>query len=328
MIQCTRRAAAFALAALCLLPLAAQAQAQYPTKPVRIILPLGAGGASDVITRLVAKSLSERNGQSFVVDNRPGANTIIGAEGCAKSPADGYTLCVVTASSMSINPFVYRKLPYDPAQDFQAVAPLVTPDLVLIASPTLPVKNMQELVAYAKANPGKLAYGSFGHGSDTHLFMEWLKRQTGTDLLHAPFNGFGPMQQAFFTGDIQLMYLSVGNPGLVGHVKSGKMRAMAVFGPARSNQLPDVPTFAEAGIGQGKGQIWFGLVAPTGVRADIVRKLNDQVGAAMQSAEVRQQLATMSMGTRAQTPEEFAEFLKQDREVWRSLVKSSGVTLD
>jgi len=328
MYQCTRRAAARALASLCLLPLAVPAQAQYPTKPSRIIVPLGAGGAPDVISRQLAQILSENNGKPFVVENRPGANTIIGTDACAKAPPDGATLCLVTGSSLSINPFVYRKLPYDANRDFEALAPLAVPDMVLLASPSLPVTTFQELVTYAKAHPGKVAYASFGNGSDVHLTMEWIKRHTGTSLLHVPFNGFGPIVQAFNTGDVQLVYVSVGNPGILHQVKSGKMRALAVLAPTRSAQLPDVPTFAEVGLGQLRGFTWFGYVAPAGVPRDIVRKLNAQIAAALQTPAVREQLATMAMRPQVQSPDEFRAFLLQDREVWKEMSRESGVALD
>lgn len=328
MIPILRRTAALALAVSCLLPVAGQAQTQYPTKPVRIIVPLGAGGAPDVLSRQLAQILSERNGQPFVVDNRPGANTIIGTDVCAKAPPDGSTLCLVTGSSLSINPWVYRKLPYDPAKDFEAVAPLAVPDMVLVASPSVPVTNFQELVAHAKANPGKLAYGSFGTGSDTHLTMEWINRHTGTSLLHVPFNGFGPIMQAFNSGDVQLAYVSVGNPGIVQQIKAGKMRALAVLAPSRSAQLPDVPTFAEVGLGQLKGFTWFGLVGPAGMPRDVVRKLNTQFAAALQTPAVREQLAIMAMRSREQSPEDFRVFLQQDREVWKVMARESGTLLD
>jgi tripartite-type tricarboxylate transporter receptor subunit TctC len=322
------RAAASMLAAACLLPLTLHAQPAWPSKPVRIVVPLGAGGAPDVLSRQVAQILSERNGQAFTVDNRPGANTIIGTDVCAKAPPDGTTLCLVTGSSLSINPFVYRKLPYDVNRDFEAVAPLAVPDMVLLAAPSVPVATFQELVAYAKANPGKLAYASFGNGSDTHLTVEWIKRHTGTSLLHVPFNGFGPIMQAFNTGDVQLAYVSVGNPGIVQQIKTGKMRALAVLAPTRSAQLPDVPTFAEVGLGQLKGFTWFGYVAPAGTPRDVLRKLNTQVAAALQTPAVREQLATMAMRAHEQSPEEFRAFLQQDREVWKVMARESGVTLD
>lgn len=306
----------------------AAAQTSYPSKPVRIIVPLGAGGASDVITRLLAQALGDKNGQPFLVENRPGANTIIGTDACAKSAPDGATLCVVTGSSLSINPFVYRKLPYSPEKDFEAVAPLVTPDMIVLASPSLPFRDLKEMLAYARTHPGKLAYGSFGNGSDTHLVMEWFKRQTKADILHVPFNGFGPMLQAFNSGDIQLMYLSVGNPGIVAQVKAGKMRGMAVLAPSRTPQLPDVPTLAEAGVEPPKAHVWFGLMAPAGTPRDIVAKLNAQVAAAIQEPALREQINSMAMRTRNQSPAEFAAFLRQDREVWRELVSISGVSLD
>jgi tripartite-type tricarboxylate transporter receptor subunit TctC len=306
----------------------AQAQTAYPTKPVKIIVPLGAGGAPDVISRHLAQYLTEKNGQPFVVENRPGANTMIGTDACAKAPADGSTLCLVTGSSLSINPFVYRKMAYDAARDFEAVTPLAVPDMVVLVSPAVPVQDFGQLVDYARRNPGKLAYGSFGNGSDTHLTMEWIKRRTGASLLHVPFNGFGPMVQAFHTGDIQLLYLSVGNPGIVDQVKSGKMRALAVLAPTRSAQLPDAPTFAEVGLGALKGFTWFGMAAPAGVPGEVVRKLNAQIAAALQTPAMREQLSVMAMRTRAQSSAEFRAFLEQDRGVWREMVRESGVSLD
>jgi tripartite-type tricarboxylate transporter receptor subunit TctC len=243
------RLVAFSISGVLFFGAAHPQQTKYPTKPVKIIVPLGAGGAPDVITRLLGQILTEKNGQPFLVDNRPRANTIIGTDACAKAVPNGSTLCVVTGSSLLINPYLYRKLPCDAAKDFEAIAPLVIPDMVFIVPPSIPVHNLQELAAYGKCNPGKLAYGSFGNGWDTYLTMEWLKRQTQTDVLHAPFNGFGPMLQAFNIGDIQMMCLSVGNPGIVAQIKSGKMRALAVLAPSRSPQLPGVPTIAESGIG-------------------------------------------------------------------------------
>lgn len=315
--------------AMASLPAASYAQAStYPSKPVRVIVPLGAGGASDVIARMVGQGLTERNGQPFVVENRPGANTIIGTDACAKAAPDGATLCMVTGSSLSINPFLYRKLPYDAARDFEAITPLIVPDMIILSQPSVPANNMKEFLAYARSNPGKLAYGSFGNGSDTHLTMEWFRRQTGTNILHAPFNGYGPMAQAFATGDIQLMYLSVGNPGIVSQVKSGKMRGLAVLAPTRTPQLPDIPTFAESGVGQIKGYTWFGLVAPAGTPREIVAKVNKQVQDVLGTPAVREQLGTMAMRTVGQSPDEFAVFLRQDREVWRELVKQTGVVLD
>ena len=324
------RLAAGALALACAAHAAAQSapEAAYPTKPVRIIVPLGAGGAPDVVARLLSQNLTEKNGQSFVVENRPGANTIIGTDTCAKAPPDGSTLCVVSGSSLSINPHLYRKLPYDAAKDFEAVTPLVVPDMVFLVSPAVPAHSMKELIAHAQKNPGKLAYGSFGNGSDTHLTMEWLKRATKTDLLHVPFNGFGPMMQAFLTGDIQVLYVSVGNPGIVAQVKAGKMRALAVLAPSRSAQLPEVPTLTETGVGDPGTFTWFGLMAPAGTPRGIVNKLNAQISAAMQTPAMREQNQTMAMRTRAQTPEEFAAFLKSDREVWHGLVRQTGIQLD
>lgn len=320
---------AFGLLAACaLVPATVLAQTVYPAKPVRIIVPLGPGGAPDVIMRHVAQVLAEKNGQPFLVENRAGANTIIGTDVCAKATPDGTTLCVVTGSSLSINPAVYRKLPYDAGRDFEAITPLAVPDMVLLASTALPVSTFKDLVAHAKANPGKLAYGTFGLGSDTHLTMEWIMRETGTSLLHVPFNGFGPIMQAFNTGDVQLTFVSLGNPGILPQIKAGKMRALALLAPSRNPQLPDTPTFAEVGLGGLKGFTWFGLVGPAGLPQDVVRKLHGQVAAALQSGAIRDQLADMAMRVRPQSPEEFKAFLQQDREVWKAITKEAGVKLD
>lgn len=306
--------------------------AAYPSKPVRIIVPLGAGGAPDVIARAIGNILTEKNGQPYVIENKPGANTRIGTEACARAVPDGSTLCVVTGSSVSINPLVYRKLSYDPSKDFETVATMAMPDMVLVASPKLPVANLAELVAYSQKNPNKVSYSSFGIGSDTHVTMEWVKRQTKADFLHVPFNGFGPMFQAFNTGDIQLMYLSAGNPGVIPQIQSGKMKALAVFAPSRSPQLPDVPTVAEAGgalgLGHFLGYTWFGILAPAGTPKAVVAQLNSQINAAIQTPALREQLATMAMRTRPLSTEAFADFLHKDRDVWRDMLKETQISLD
>lgn len=323
------------LAALCCalsLVTVAQPAAPYPSKPVRIIVPLGAGGTPDVIARTLAHILSEKNGQPFVVENRPGANTIIGTDTCAKATPDGSTLCVVTGSSVSINPLVYKKLPYDPTKDFEPVIQMAMPDMLMVVSPRLPVSSVAELVSYAQKNPGKVAYASFGIGSDTHVTMEWFKRQTKTDLLHVPFNGVGPMMQAFNTGDIQLMYLSPGNPGVLAQIQSGKMKALAVFSPTRSPQLPEVPTVEEAGASLGlshfQGYTWFGILAPAGTPKAVITQLNTQFNAALQMPNVKDQLATMSMRIRTMSPSELTQFMRKDREVWRDMLKDTHISLE
>jgi len=216
--------------------------------------------------------------------------------------------------------------------DFAPVAPLVDPDMVLLASPKLGVSNLKELVDYAKRNPGKVAYGTFGVGSDTHITMEWLKRRANVDLLHVPFNGFPPIQQAFGSGDIQLMYVSVGNPGIVSQVQSGAAVPLAVFAASRSAQIPTVPTIDEAapplGIKPFEGRVWFGLVAPANTPAPIIDKLNAQIQQAFKEPALQQQLSTLAMRTRNQDPQQFTDATTQDRALWQSLIEETGIKID
>lgn len=291
----------------------------YPSKPVRIIVPLGAGGTPDVIARALGSILTEKNGQPHLIENKPGANTRIGTEACARAVPDGSTLCVVTGSSVSINPLVYRKLSHDPSKDFEPVATMAMPDMVLVTSPRLPVSNLPELVAYSQKNSNNVPYSSFGVESDTHVTMKWIKRQTKADFLHVPFNGFGPMFQAFNTGDIQLMYLSAGNPGVTPQIQADKMKALAVFAPSRSPQLPDLPTEAEAGgalgLGQFLGYTWFGILAPAGTPKAVVAQLSNQINAAIQTPALREQLATMAMRTRPLSLKAFVDFLRKETQI-------------
>lgn len=323
--------ALLALAASFTSPVQAQSSA-YPARPVRVVVPLIVGGAADVVSRLLAQSLTKMNGQSFYVENKPGANTIIGTDICAKAPADGYTLCMVTSSSLSINPSVYEKLPYNARTDFSPVAPLVDPDMILLASPKLGVKSLGDLVDYAKQHSGKVAFGTFGIGSDTHITMEWLKRRAKVDLLHVPFNGFPPIQQAFTGGDIQLMYVSVGNPGVLSQIKSGAATPLAVFAASRSPQLPDVPTIDEVAPSLGfdpfQGRVWFGLVAPAHTPRPIIDKLNSQIREAMKEPALQEQLSTLAMRTRNQDAAQFGDAVTKDRALWHSLIQEIGVKIE
>jgi len=306
----------------------AQAQQPYPVRPVRVIVPLGAGGVPDVMARAVGEVFAQRNGFAMVVENRPGANTIIGAEACASAPADGHTLCVLSASTLSANPSLYRRLPYDATRSFEPVAMLAVPDMLFAANPSVTATNLREFTDYGKRNQGKLNYGSFGVGSDTHLTIEWIKRQTGLDIVHVPFNGFGPMMQAFHGGDIQVMYLSAGNPGVVDLVNSGKMKGIALHAKQRSPLLPKVQTFSEAGLPPLQAQTWFGLLAPTGTPSVVIAKLNAEIAAIMQTPAMRERIANLSMTWPELSPAQFAEFLARDRKVWGELVTASGAKLE
>jgi len=296
---------------------------------VRMLVPLAPGGSVDVLTRALGQAFAARTGQPFVVENRPGGNTIISTEACAKAPPDGYTACVVTTSSVSINPFLFARLPYDPARDLEPVTNLARPEVALVVGAAMPVNNFQELVAYSQGHPQSLNYGSFGVGSDTHLSIEWIKRQSGARLTHVPFNGFPPMMQAFTNGDIQLMYLTLGNPGLLPQIRAGKVKALAVDSEHRLSILPDVPTLAEVGLPGLEGYTWFGMMAPKGTPREAVRRLSAEIGGILRSPSFADKtLSVLAFEPIADTPEQFAAFLARDRLVWRELVRASGARLD
>lgn len=320
------------IAALCagaaFFTIPAHGQQAYPARPIRVIVPLGAGGVPDVLTRAIGESFAQRNSVGMVVENRPGANTIIGADACANAPADGYTLCVLSASTLSANPSLYRRLSYDAVKSFEPVAMLAVPDMLLAVNPSVPAANLREFIDYGKRNQGKLNYASFGVGSDTHLTIEWIKRQTGLDIVHVPFNGFGPIMQAFYGGDIQVMYLSAGNPGVVDLVNSGKMKGIALHAKQRSPLLPKVQTFTEAGLPPLQAQTWFGLLAPAGTPPAVIAKLNSEIAAIMQTPAMKERIATLSMTWPQYSPAQFTEFLANDRKVWGELVTASGAKLE
>lgn len=311
------------------LGLAVEAQAQpYPNKPVTIIVPLGAGGVPDVLTRTLATGLQERTGQPFVVENKPGANTRITAEACAGAPPNGYTLCLLSASTLSINPFLYDKLRYSADKSFEAITNLVAADVLLAVHPSVPGKTWSEIVAYSKANPGKLNFASFGAGSDVHLTMEQLRKVAGADMTHVPFNGFPPILQAVGSGDIQVVFVGLGNPGVVDMVKTGKLKPIALHAPGRSALLPDVPTFAEAGLPKIEVFTWFGLFAPAGTPRNIVEKLNGEINTVMKSAPFLERSRALAVTPLNGSSSAFSSFLLKDRTAWGQLVNSAGVKLD
>ncbi len=309
--------------------LGAAAQAQpYPNKPVTIIVPLGAGGVADVLTRTLAAGLQERTGQAFIVENKPGANTRITAEACAGAAPTGYTLCLLSASTLSINPFVYDKLRYSVDKSFEPITNLVAAEVLLAVHPSVPAKTWPDLVAYSKANPDKLNYASFGAGSDVHLTMEQLRKHAGAQMTHVPFNGFPPILQAVGSGDIQVVFVGLGNPGVVDLVKSGKLKPIALHAPSRSALLPDVPTFAEAGLPKIDVFTWFGLFAPAGTPKSVVDTLNADITSVMKSAPFVERSRALALTPMNGSAAGFASFLVKDRADWEQLVKSAAVKLE
>lgn len=304
----------------------AQAQA-YPSKPIRIVVPYGAGGGIDVISRLVGEKLSQRLGQPVVIDNRPGGGTLLGAEQVAKAAPDGYTLMVTTDATMTINPYLYAKLPYDAVKDFAPITQMVFLNQLLLENPTVPANNLKELIAYAKANPGKLNYGSYGSGSQPHLAMEMLKSQAGLYIVHVPYRGLTQTVPATIAGDVQLTFS--GAASSLAFIKSGRLKALAVGGKTRLSLLPDVPTFTEAGFPDVPANAWFGLFAPAGTPRDIVMKLNAEVVRILRDPEfVQKELTAKGYELIASTPEEFTTFLAADSVRNARAVKISGAKVE
>jgi tripartite-type tricarboxylate transporter receptor subunit TctC len=322
--------AALACAAL-LGAAAALAQGSYPSAAVKVIIPLPAGGAIDVMVRAIGKAFEQRNGHGFVVESRPGANTIIAANACKAAAPDGSTICLLSRSSVSLNPALYRNLSYDPLKDYEPITNLAFAQQVLIMHRDVPVKDFRELVAYSKQHPDKLNFGSFGVGGDTHLVVEWLKHETGAKLTHIPFKGASDAMLAFKAGNIQLLYLIVGNPDIARQVNAGEVKGLLVPGGRRNPLVPGVPSFAEAGLPSDETafQTWFGMFAPKGTPAAVVKKLNAEFAAIVNTPDfARQFLTAKGFVPVGDSPEGFARFIVEDQKKGKLLVDISGARLD
>ncbi len=297
------------------------AQAQnYPIKPVRIISPYSPGGLGDLVPRAIAAVLSESMGQQFVVDNRPGASQAIGMQLAAKSPADGYTMVYGSVTSLAINPAVTKDLPYDPIKDFAPVSLCVTTPLFLVVHPSVPAKNVKELIALAKRQPGKLTFASGGAGSSNHLAGELLKLLGGVDLLHVPYKGAGPAMVDVMAGHVDMM---LGAAGLA-EARAGRVKVLGVTSAKRSPQAPELPTLAEAGVKGYEATIWFGLLAPAGTPLTIVSRLSQEVGKALQLKTMRDRFNTVDLTPT--TPEGFAEHIRREMPKWRKVVTEAKIT--
>ena len=299
----------------------------YPNKPVRIVIPFPPGGLTDVLGRGLGAELSRMWGQPVIIDNRPGANTIIAAEYVAKQPADGYTLFMATDAALSSNQYLYNKLPYDPVKDFVPVVNMVTTTTILVAAPNLKASNVRELVQLAKSKPGELTYGSFGPGSSTHMDTEAFSNLAGIKLTHVPYKGIADVVPAVMSSQIDLALSGV--PPVLQHIRSGRLKAIAFAGATRSPLLPDVPTFQEAGFRGFEAIAWFGLVAPAGTPRAVLDKVAADVSEVLARPEFKEKFITaVGLGPFTQNPDQFAEFLKQDRLKYQQRVKEVGVKLD
>ena len=301
----------------------------YPTKPVHLIVPFTPGGSSDLLGRAIGQELAGSLGQPVVIDNVPGAGGSIGAEKAARSAADGYTLLMGHIGTLAVNPSLYPKLGYDPIKSFAPVAWVARVPNVLVVNTDVPARTLAELVAYAKAHPGKLAYGSGGNGSAAHITMEYLKLQTGTSILHIPYRGTAPSITDLLAGQVQMLF--TGAPALLPHIKSGKMRALAVSSPRRLAQLPDVPTVAESGVPGTRdfsADQWYGVVAPAGTPPAVVGALNQKINEALNAPQVRKRLEFEGAEATPTTPQAFADLIASELPRWSRVVKSAQITVD
>ncbi len=298
------------------------AQESYPSKPIRMIVPIAAGSVTDVVLRAAGQQLSQSFGQAIIIDNRPGANGVIGAQACATAPPDGYTICAVYHAIMSFNPYLLEKLPYDPGRDFVPVTNLYFVTEALVAPRSLPVNSVEELRKYALANPGTLNFGTLGEGSLQELMIAWLNREWKTNLVGIPYKGGGPIAAAVLTGEIQLAQMGAGN--FLGSIQSGQIKPLALSATRRSPQLPQVPTMTEAGLGGFPSRPWWGLVVPRGTPVSIVTRLNTEFVRLFRDPKFVEFLDGHFVEAAAGTPEEFAVFLTADRENAAALIRLAG----
>jgi tripartite-type tricarboxylate transporter receptor subunit TctC len=322
-----RALACGAFAAACVATAAhAQGPDAYPDKPVTLVVPTAPAGGTDTIARIFAEALGKALGQTFIVDNRPGANGILGAEIVARAAPDGQRLLFTYAAAMVVNPSLYKKLSYDPVKDFAPVAQIGRGGNLLLVRKDLPVKTIQEFVAYAKARPDKLNYCSWGAGSGGHLAMESLKKQAGLVMTHVPYKGSGPCVQDLVGGQVDAAFADISST--VEIVRAGRIRALANSGPSRIPMLPDVPTMTESGY-PFKNYAWYGVLAPAKTPPAIVKKLNEAVNQALRDPALVRRMHELNFNDLPQnTPEQFAATIRQDLQDWGALVKDIGLTLE
>ena len=311
---------------VCVLPAAPAVSQSFPVKPLRIVVPFSAGGPTDITARFIAPRMTELLGQSIVIDNRAGATGIIGAELVAKSPPDGYTLLMATASVVAINMVTYSKLPYDTLRDFQPLTPIMTTATILVVHPSVPARSLKDLVALAKARPGQITMASAGTGGTLHLPIEMLMKSAGIKMTHVPYKGAAPAVIDVVAGQVSGMFVDL--PVISPHVKAGKVRALAMASPKRSVYFPDVPTTKEAGYSNVELQNYYALFLPARTPPDIVGKLHDAAVKTVNTPGVREKLVGSGADPLTMTPEEFTRFLRADIEMWGKVVKAAGVKVD
>ena len=299
------------------------AQSQpYPNKPIKIISPFATGGIADTFSRVVGQGLSESLGQPVVVENKTGGGGNIGADFVAKAPADGYTLVMGNIGSHAVNPYLIKNMPYDPLKDFEPVAYVLDAEGLLVVNPAIPVKNVNELIAYVKARPGQVSYGSGGMGTTSHLAGELFKSLAKVDMTHIPYKGNAPAITDLIGGQTQIMFATM--PTVLPYVKADKLRALAVIGSSRASSLPDVPTVAETLPGFDVSN-WIGIFAPAGTPKPIISKLNTEIIKIMQQPAVQKRLETEGAKFKPMTPEAFGAFQKNEALKWSKTIKDAGI---
>ena len=303
----------------------AHAQA-YPEKALRVVVPFAPGGSTDIVGRIMTQRLSERIKQPVVLDNRGGGGGNIASDMVAKAPPDGYTLLIGTVGSLTINPSLYKRMPYDPLKDLTPIAYFGSTPNVLVVHSSLPVKSVRELITLARSRPGQLNYASAGTGGSVHLAAELFKSLAKVDMVHVPYKGSGPALVDLLGGQTQLMFSTM--PPALPHVKSGRLRALGMTGAKRSPLVPDLPTIAEAGLPGYEITQWWGLLGPAGMPAAIVTRINSDVNAILQQPEVKERFASAGADTAPNTPAWFASYMKSEVAKWAKVVKASGATAD
>ena len=304
----------------------AQSETGYPSKPIRMIVPSAPGSGPDIMARAIGQKLTEALGQAIVIDDKPGAGGIIGSEAAAKAAPDGYTLIMSNAGAHTVNPSLYAKLPYDPIKDFAPVTLVALAPNILIVHPTLPVRNIKELIALAKAKPGELTFGSGGNGSTAHLSGEMFKTMAGINIVHIPFKGSPAAVIGVIAGQIALAIPNI--PPALPHVRSGKLKALAVTTAKRAAGVPELPTVAESGLPGYEATAWFGVLAPAATPPQIIARLNAAIVKIAHAREMQDRLMAEGADAVGNTPEQFAQIIRNDIAKWAKVVKASGARAD
>ena len=314
------------IAVLCTLLLAGNCLAQdYPNKPVRFIVPYAPGGSSDILARTLGQKLADAMGQPFIIDNRPGAGSMVGTEVLAKSPADGYTI-ILSDMPHAINPSINPKVPYDPVKDFSPVSVIGVSPMFLFVHPSFEAKNVKELIALAKAQPNKLAIASGGNGATTHLVAELLQASAGIKLTHVPYKGAGPAIADVAAGQVPITFTSMATAASL--VKAGRLRVLGVTSSKRLAAFPDVPTFEESGLTGLTFEHWWGIMAPARTPPAVVAKLHGEIAKALAALDVRDRFATLAVEPRTNTPEQFRALIESDLVRWAKVVRDAGIKLE